>query len=473
MAADAPLTFGQLSTWRSIETFSADRLMEVNVPALWNISGLTEDGVERALRALTARHEALRTTFHTDSAGRPFQRVHDETPFPLTRVDLPRLDGAAAMRVLRDLYATPFPVVGDLGRHATLIRVAGRPAWLAVSMSHMVVDVWAVRALETELRALAEGAQPGPAPVPRELALLQHGEKWASRRRGADRYWQKVLDTALPHNLPLGPARGPDERRVQATFSSHVLAALVAESSRTHKVSPQSLLTALTALALAGHLDHDRVTLSVMCANRFDPAWLPLVSTMNQLVPLTLAVDRDTPVSAFVKRAHLTALLAYRHGCYDVDSAARLGAEAAVGDDTLFRHDCWFNYVTSPAPPEDPGTAPLATGDAPVPDAVLEWSSPPRHAGHPFYLRVNSDGARYMEMTMRVDPDLISPQAVSRLLRTVVVGVRRLLVEPDTTLGALTDGVAGERLGPALFPAAPDPCPPAGHDVRDLVALPR
>ncbi|MGW2182852.1 condensation domain-containing protein [Streptomyces sp. NPDC001732] len=473
MAADAPLTFGQLSTWRSIETFPADRLMEVNVPALWDVSGLTEDGVERALRALTARHEALRTTFHTDSAGRPFQRVHDEAPFSLARVDLPRLDGAEAMRVLRDLYAVPFPVVGDPGRHATLIRVAGRPAWLAVSMSHMVVDVWAVRALEAELRALAGGAEPQPAPVPRELALLQHGEAWATRRRGADRYWQKVLDTALPHNLPLVPAGGTDERRVQATLSSHGLAALVAEASRTHKVSPQSLLTALTALALADHLDHDRVTLSVMCANRFDPAWLSLVSTMNQLVPLSLAVDRDTPLAAFVKRAHLAAMLAYRHGCYDVDSAARLCAGAAADDKPLFHHDCWFNYVASPAPQEDPGTAPPTTAAAPAPDAVLEWSPPPRHAGHPFYLRVNSDGAQYMEMTMRVNPDLIAPQAVSGLLRTVVVGVKRLLVEPDTGLGALLGDAAGERLGPDLFPVVPAPCPPVEREVRDLVALPR
>ncbi|MEU3251208.1 condensation domain-containing protein [Streptomyces sp. NPDC006997] len=495
MAAEAPLTFGQLSTWRSIETFSPDRLMEVNVPALWDVSGLTEDAVEGALHALTGRHEALRTTFHTDASGRPFQRVHEEAPFPLARVDLPRLDGTDALRALRDLYATPFPVRGDFGRHATLLRVAGRPAWLAVSMSHMVVDVWAVRALETELRALAGGARLAPAPVPRELALLQHGEKWASRRRGADRYWRKVLDTGLPSNLPPARSGGVDERRVQATLSSHRLAALVAEASRTHKVSPQSLLTALTALALADHLDHDRVTLSVMCANRFDPAWLSLVSTLNQLVPLTLAVDRATPMSAFVKRAHLAALLAYRHGSYDVDSATRLAAEAAADGGTLFRHDCWFNYVTSPASaegepaatpaepgvapgepgatPGGPGGAPPLTGDAPVPDAVLEWSPPPRHTGHPFYLRVNSDGARYTELTLRADPDLVPPQAVVRLLRTVVVGVRRLLVDPDTTPGALVRAVAGERLGPDLFPATPDLCPPAGPVVRDLVALPR
>jgi hypothetical protein len=505
MAVEAPLTFGQLSTWRSIETFAADRLMEVNVPALWDVTGLTESEVRLGLRRLTARHEALRTTFHArrdpsataagpaSGSSEPFQRVHDELPFTLGRVELPHPDPLEAQQVLRELYARPFPVVGDPGRHGVLITVGGRPVWLAVSMSHMVVDVWAIRALESELRLAARedaGAAAVVAPAPRALAALQHGDAWAARRRGAQKHWRRVLDTGPLHNLPAaggssdprgGSGGAPYERRVQATLRSHGLAVLLAEGARTHKVSPQSLLTALTAAALAGLLGRDAVTLSLMCANRFDPAWLPVISTMNQLVPLPCPVDRDAPLAAFVKRTHLQALLAYRHGCYDVDAAAALAAAAPGPDGAAFTHDCWFNYVTAPeddggsgpGPRPDTRTGTEATPAATVPDATLDWSPPARNAGHPFYLRVNGDGSRWAELTLRVDPARVPQAAVPELLRTIAAGARRLLHAPDATVGALLDGAARDPLPADVFPLAPATAPPTTAPAPWSVQLPR
>jgi hypothetical protein len=466
MPADAPLTYGQLSTWRSIETFTEDRLMEVNVPALWDVTGLTETDVVRGLRRLTARHEALRTTFHSDG-GRPVQRVHDDVPLRLEHAELPRADAASALGVLRELYARPFPVVGDPGWRAVLLSRAGRPVRLAVSMSHLAVDVWAVRALETQLRQAAAG-EDFPAPAPRALARLQHGDPWATRRRGAEKYWRRVLTEGPLRNLR-PPRTGHGARRVQVTLRSHGLAALLARGAPEFKVSQQSLLTALTAAALAGRLGRDRVTLSVMCANRFDPVWKPLISTMNQLVPLGCAVAPDVPLVAFVRRAHLNALLAYRHGCYDVDAAARLAAEHPGPDGTGFSHDCWFNYVTSP---DTPGGGP-GPDSGTVPDAALEWSPPPRNAGHPFYLRVNGDGVRWLEMTLRTDPELIPPEAATAILRTVAAGARRLLHDPESTVGELTGAAARDPLGADLFPSEPPPCPPAAEADRELVQLPR
>lgn len=489
MSADAPLTFGQLSTWRSIETFAPDRLMEVNVPALWDVTGLTEAEVHRGLRLLTARHEALRTTFHTGPEGRPVQRVHPDVPLRVERVELPDPDPAAARRVLRELYARPFPVTGDPGWHAVLLCCGGRPLRLAVSMSHLVVDVWSIRVLEAQLRAAAAGADL-PAPAPRELALLQHGDAWASRRRGAYRYWRRVLGDGPLHNLP-EPRTGPGARRVQATLRSPGLAALLARGAREFRVSQQSLLTALTAAALGARIGRDRVTLSVMCANRFDPLWKPLISTMNQLVPLPCDVGPDRSLLDLVRRTHLNALLAYRHGCHDVDAAAGLVAEHPGPDGTRFRHDCWFNYVAAPDGPAadgapEPAGAAATAGDAvpadgaagtaagPVPDAALEWSAPPRNAGHPFYLRVNGDGTRQVELTLRTDPELLAPGAVPALLRTVAAGARRLLAEPESTLGHLADTAGRDVLAADVFPPEPPPAPgPAAEADRELVQLPR
>ncbi|MEU6171980.1 condensation domain-containing protein [Streptantibioticus parmotrematis] len=450
MPIDAPLHFGQLSTWRSIETFAADRLMEVNVPDCWDVTGLDEARILHALRCLTERHEALRTTFHT--AGEvPFQRVHARLEPRIEWFEAPDAEAGTVTAALRSLHARAFPVTDDPGWRVVLLRVDGRPRRLLVSLSHMVVDVWAVRQLEFEFRAFATGGVPGggPAARPRDLAAAQSGDGWATRRRGARKYWNRLLDGGPGRNLPVPPAR-TEQCRIQATLRSHRLAQLTGEAAKMHGVSPQSVLTAMTAAALASVVWRDRVVLSVMCANRFDPRWQSIVSTMNQLVPLVCATGPGTALGAHLKRVHLGALLAYRHGCYDVDMAAEL-AELPSGG-APFAHDCWFNYVTGPdAPPSGPGGTPPAT---------FAWTPPPRHAGHPFYVRVNGDGDTSTEITLRADPDLLPAEAVVTALRTMVLGVRRAVTAPDSTLGELADATddpssafLGAELDACLFPS--------------------
>ena len=59
----APLTFGQLSVWRSIEHLPPDTT-EANLSQEWDLpDGTDVSAVRRALDALERRHEALRTTF--------------------------------------------------------------------------------------------------------------------------------------------------------------------------------------------------------------------------------------------------------------------------------------------------------------------------------------------------------------------------------------------------------------------------
>jgi hypothetical protein len=446
MPIEAPLTFGQLSTWRSVETFAADRLAEVNVFDVCELRGLRTDAVLEALRCLTAEHESLRTTYHVVD-GRPVQRVHRELAprvRVLDRAEHGPLDSAA---VAAQSAAEAFPVTGDPGWRAVLGTDGDRALFLALSMSHMVVDVTAIRILEDRLLELA--ARPGgpraaaarPGPAPRELALAQQGETWRSRREGAEKYWRRVLAGSPPRNLPAAPSRAT-ERRIHARLTSHRLGELAARAAKAHGVSPQSVYTAMTAAALARIVGRDRVLLSLMCANRFDPAWQQMISTMNQLVPVVCDAKPDTTLVQHLKRTHLAALLSYRHGAYDVDRAAELTLLSPVdADGRGFEHDCWFNYVDgTPAP----------GGPVPQP-AHLEWIEPARHAGHPFYARVNADGTNWAALALRVDPDLISPDAALRTLRTIVRGIQRASTDPDSTLGSLFEADT-EPLPEDLFP---------------------
>lgn len=457
MATDAPLTFGQLSTWRSIETFARDRLMEVNVPATWDLRGLATDQVLAAFQGLVDRHPSLRTTYH-DVDGQPVQHVHEGVEPRIEVVERDRVEPGDPARATRDLYAIPFPVSDDLGWHGRLVTVHGEPVFLALSLSHMVVDLWSVQELEADFRRLVAdpGAPVTPGLSPVDLAAVQRSEAWQSRRRGADKYWQKLLANGPVRNLPALPDR-PAERRIQATLSSHRLAALAAEAARLHSVSPQSVLMAATGAALAQVIGADRVMVSLMSNNRFDPEWRPIISTMNQLIPLICDIDPQTSLAKFVGRAHWGALMAYRYACYDVDRAAELIAGSAAANGASFNHDCWFNYLIESEQAPDPTAGPATPAQlaGPAMPAELAWTSPARDAGHPFYVRIT--GQDRMVIGLRVDPDLIPADTAVHVLRTMSLAVHRLVTDPESTVGALDD-VGSDALAPWTFPSElPDP----------------
>jgi hypothetical protein len=446
VAIDAPLTFGQLSTWRSIETFDDDTLVAVNVPATWDVRGFDAATVRDALARLVDRHESLRTTYHIVN-GAPVQRVHDELPPRIRYVDQPVADPADPQRTTAELYREPFPVTDDPAWHAVLVSVAGQPRFLALSLSHMVVDLWAVKELEAQFRALATGtgAEPVRVPQPRELAVRQRGETWEARRRRAEAYWLRLLTDGPVRNLPLPPAGRRRQTRIQATLRSHQLAVLVAEAAKALGTSQQSVLMAATAVALSRFIGRGRVMLSLMSANRFEPDWQTLISTQNQLVPLICEVDPAIAVGPYVKRAHFQAMLAYRNGSYDVDRAEELAKDVGPVNGDSFAHDCWFNYIAE-AESEVPDSAPLATS------AELTWDTPLRNAGHPFYARVHGDGRNWIAVTFRVDPDIVPAGQVVEALRTVARTVLRAATAPETPLGDLQADTP-EPLATALFPA--------------------
>ena len=62
--ARAPLTFGQLSLWRSVERLPPGQLVNTNVGYVWELPrGCTVEAVLNALDMLQERHESLRTGY--------------------------------------------------------------------------------------------------------------------------------------------------------------------------------------------------------------------------------------------------------------------------------------------------------------------------------------------------------------------------------------------------------------------------
>ncbi|MGH3859104.1 condensation domain-containing protein [Actinokineospora sp.] len=452
MHVDALLSHGQLYSWREVDTYPRDWKKEANLPATWDLRGRTLEQVRTALRRLFDRHEPLRTTYHLRD-GEPVQRVHADLPMPVDRVDRVITDYGDPDRTTAALVDVAFPMTDSLCWRAVLVTTGGEPMFLSLSFSHLIVDVWSIIELEAQFKALIETPD-APEPVclsPRELAGRQREESWQGRQNSAERYWRRVLADDLTHQFPTLPLE-KTEHRVQATLHSNRLGGLAAQAAKQHGVSAPAVLLGLVAAGLAEHTGAERVAMSVMSSNRFAAEYQHVVGTLNQLIPVVTTVDHRSTLAEHLTALHWASAKAYRSSLYDLDRIAAMAEEAnAAGEhDCWFNHlfQCWFNYLQLDGRPCD------AADETP---AELVWTPVARQYGQPFDVRVTVKGGR-TSVALRADPDVVSAQGITDILRAVALGAERAATDPDSTLKDLWSARA-EPLAPTLFPPV-TPAPP-------------
>ncbi|CAN5829832.1 hypothetical protein BH18ACT7_BH18ACT7_09810 [soil metagenome] len=446
MSVEAPWSYGQLYSWREVETYPTQWLAEANLPATCDLRGHSPQTVQRALAGLVRRHEALRTTFRLDD-GVPTQRIEDRVDLPLVSVDRPVSGPADADRTTTELLTAPFPMTGGLCWRGVLVCSGGTPVFLSLSFSHLIVDVWSVRELQAQFEALLRDPDsPSQLPdlSPRELARREREQTAGRRQLAVQRYWQGVLADSRVPQLPTTPPR-VTRPRIQATLHSHQLGGLAASAAKRHGVTAPAVVLAMVVAGLAGHTGTDRVVISLMSSNRFLPEHRRVVSTLNQLIPVVADADRACSLSEHITRLNWASAKAYRHSSYDVDQVRTLAA-ADGSFNRLF--PTWFNYLQLddvPADPRDPRPA------------VLEWTPTARPYGQPFDVRVTARQGR-TSVAMRVDPELISATALVGMLRRLAFGVQEAVSSPETRVGDLLE-VSPASLPAALFPASVPPPP--------------
>lgn len=353
----APMTFGQLSVWRSISGHGHSDPAAATVLREWTFPGADEGRLRQALAALEERHESLRTCYDVDA---------------LEQVVLPaRSEGAAELPDADAVARVRLDPVSDYPWVYAVHRTPDGPLTVTAAVNHVAADGWATDVMEDELRAhLADGGWSTPAPQPRELAHSQQRSRDATAARLVG-YWREALVDQQPHRSG-GGGTGSDHLELV----SHDCLAAALRTRTTHAVS----MHAVTLLAFL-RLLHERggagtPLVALMASNRHTPRWQGLVSSMNQLVPLALTPTGDT--SADLRRLQAASLLAYRYSMFDVDRMEEaLEGSGFNGTGVGFAH--FFNYAE--------------LGEVVTPTrrgARRERTRPARSAGFPVYLRVTA-----------------------------------------------------------------------------------
>jgi amino acid adenylation domain-containing protein len=322
-----PTSFGQRRMWLLAEMDPGEPTYNVTW-ALWLDGALEVSALQQAWDAAVARHEALRTTFRSES-GVPVQVIEEEPPArPLPVTSVEQLAAGerdqAALDQIRRLARIPFDLAtGPLAR-AALVRLSPEAHVLAVVMHHIVADDWSFRILFDELSADYETISGGGGPAAEEPPVqyadfaiwqIEHAEDGGYAPDG--RFWRAELAGAsstlpLPTDEPY-PARQTFAAESLGSAIDTSLADALRQLAARQGTTLFAILLAAYAVVLARLTGSDDLLIAVPMAARTRPETESVVGLFMNTVPIRIQIDQDGTLGDLVRAVHAATARAQEH----------------------------------------------------------------------------------------------------------------------------------------------------------------
>ena len=342
--AEPPLSYGQEQLW-FLDRF-APGLPTYNVPHALRLAGPLDDAaLDRALAALVARHEALRTRLVTGPGGRPVQVIDPPGPVAAGRVDLSGRPPQARPAGLRELADTEAARPFDLARgpllRTWLVRLdPGAPASatpalaqppvantaehvLLLVVHHAVFDGWSGGVLTRDLTALYAAEVTGaPAALPEltvqfaDYAVWERGRLDGPVLDGLAGYWREALagleTVQLPTDRPR-PALDQFEGAMAGHLAGRELLDGLRELSRREGTTPfVTLLAGLQAL-LYRYTGQTDLVVGTASASRGRAELAPVIGFLVSMLPIRGDLAGDPPFTELMARLKDATVGAYAH----------------------------------------------------------------------------------------------------------------------------------------------------------------
>ncbi|HEX2079484.1 MAG TPA: amino acid adenylation domain-containing protein, partial [Longimicrobium sp.] len=322
-----PLSFAQQRLWvldrLDPGTAAFNLLRPLRLRGALDVAAL-----ERAIDALRARHESLRTTFAEGEDGTPVQVIHPFASAALEVEDLSALapqerEAAVGERVHRDANTGFDLVAGPLFR-ARLLRLGSDEHVLLLALHHVIADGWSLGILARELGALYAAFQAG-APDPLPALPVQYADYalWQREHLSGDTlakqlaFWRGALAGAPPAlELPADRPRPPAERhrgRVVRDRMEPALGARVRALAQAEGATPFHVLLAGLRVVLSRWSGQEDVVIGTPVAGRARSETEGLIGFFVNTLPLRGAVRADDSFRALLRREKDAALAAFDH----------------------------------------------------------------------------------------------------------------------------------------------------------------
>jgi amino acid adenylation domain-containing protein len=323
-AASAPLSFAQQRLWFLDQLYPGRSTY--NIARRIRIRGVLDlDALRRALDAIVARHETLRTTIVAID-GTPQQIVAPALSIPLPVTDLSALPDreTQAQRLAVEEVRRPFDLArGPLFR-AILFRLDPDQHLLVLTVHHVISDAWSLGVLFRELGALYRafiGGDPSPLPeLPIQYADYAAWQRRTLRGEMLERelaYWRGQLE-GLPPALELltdrpRPTVQSTRGAKQSSFIPKPVTDGLKELSRREGATLFTTLLAAFHTLLGRYTGQDDIVVGSPIAGRTQAETERLVGFFVNTLALRLDQSGDPTFRELLHRSREVTLGAYTH----------------------------------------------------------------------------------------------------------------------------------------------------------------
>ena len=332
-----------------------------NVPFAFRLRGaLNRDALQSALRAVTQRHEAFRTSFEAVN-GEPMAILRDPPDVKIAYHDLCAEPDAkresAAQALLREITTTPFDLSRPGLQRAALVRLGERDHAFLWLIHHAICDYWAGGVLMRELQqaycAALVGKEPGFDPLVLEYADYAAWERQqvlSGHHARELEFWRARL-----RDLPALKLPADFERRQSFTGQGGTVFDRLAPAtldrlrafSVEHRVTPFMTLLACFQVMLARYSGQLDFAVGTPIANRGRIESEDLVGTLVNTLVMRADLTGDPTFAEFLSRVQLRSLEAYAHQGIPFERVVEALAVRQEGDEfPLVR--VMFNVVNAP-----------------------------------------------------------------------------------------------------------------------------
>lgn len=320
----APLSFNQRRLWFLDQLEGGGSAFVIM--AGWRLKGALDlPALERAMGALTARHELLRSVIRDDGVE-PELHILPVIPFSLN-VEFPAtgsIPDSAEQALLAREAAMPFDLTAAPPLRVKLLQLSPRDHVLTLAMHHIVSDHWSMGVMINELGmlyALETGASSlRPAALAIEYsdyAVWQRAMFSEERLAPHLRYWREQLDgvvteLALPLDRPRPAERGNAGAMHELRLAPGTVPKVQAIGLRTG-ATPFMVLLAVYAQVLSRWSGQDEVVIGCPVGNRDRSETHGLVGFFVDTMPLRISLHGDPDLAELIRRIRTKCLEAFEH----------------------------------------------------------------------------------------------------------------------------------------------------------------
>lgn len=320
-----PLSYGQQGLWFLQQLAPASTAYNV-VQAIRIRSELDVPALRQSFQELVERHAALRTTI-TNSNGKPVQRVHKNACVAFQFKNAEGWDEAQLRERLASEAALPFDLErGPLFR-VHLFRRSDVDHVLVVLAHHLIIDLWSLAQMVTELGLLYQARINGTmADLPLVQSDYSDFVSWQARMLAGEKaqelwsYWSRQLSGELPVlELPVDYRRPAVQtyRGASSPFKlSDDLSARLRSLSLKSNTTLYVTLMAAFAVLLHRYTGEEEITIGTPTSGRTRAEFASTVGYFVNPVVIRSTVAPQSTFEEFLKVARKTTLQALEYQDY-------------------------------------------------------------------------------------------------------------------------------------------------------------